>query len=160
VVKSPHSRIEEGYAIRNIRKLGGFCTSLYRDSIGFFCTCYSRTGKKLANRSGYKIALAAMPLGIGAYLASLGVEDPAISELLSATGYGSMGAGSVSFADEYLNGRGRVKEKKQMEKEMRNLEEELEGSRKQEEENEKLLKQLLKEEKKQTQILKEELVAG
>jgi len=72
---------------------------------------------------------------------------------LSGTGYGSMGAGAVSFADEYLNGRQRIKEREQMEKE-------LEGSRKQEEENEKLLKQLLKEEKKQTQILKEELVAG
>lgn len=153
MTKSPHSRIEEGHTIRNIRKLGGFCSSLYRDSIGFLGTCYARTGKKLANRSGYKIALAAMPLGVGAYLASLGVEDPTISELLSGTGYGSMGAGAVSFADEYLNGRQRIKEREQMEKE-------LEGSRKQEEENEKLLKQLLKEEKKQTQILKEELVAG
>jgi hypothetical protein len=160
VEKGPRPEIEEGYVSRSLKKLGGFCGSLYRDSVCSLGNCYSGATKRLEKRGGYKIALAAVPIGVGAYLASFGIEDPVFSELLNNIGFGSMGAGTVSFAEEYLNGSQRLREKKHEENEMRKLQREL-GDYKKEfasqleisRQLKKLAKQLLKEEQKQTEIL-------
>jgi hypothetical protein len=152
--------VETGYASRSIKKLGGFCGSLYRDSLCFLGSCYANGAEKLEKRGGYKIALVAMPIGIGAYAASFWADNPTICDLLNNLSFGAIGAGAVSFAEEYMSGNERMRERKQMERDMKRLQNEAETQRKQNEGNEELLRKLLREERKQTKILKDEFLAA